>query len=87
LSALSAITHPVALGAGGQCFMEVTMDMQSCAQAPPGVSAVERDSHDIVTRILKLRWMGMEVEAKQLEFTLRKLEPRETVLAGPSETD
>ena len=33
-------------------------------QERPDVSAAERTSHELVMRILKLRWMGMENETE-----------------------
>ena len=36
----------------------------------PALSADERTSSDLVQRIRKLRWMGMQQEAEELQMTL-----------------
>jgi hypothetical protein len=55
--------------------MENRPKIQQC----PDVSAEERASHDLVKRVLKLRWIGMEAEAEQMLVTeLRKTAPRNT---------
>ena len=41
-----------------------SMELQANAQERPDISAGERASHDPIKRILKLRWMGMEVDAE-----------------------
>jgi hypothetical protein len=53
----------------------------------PDVSAEEHAAHDLIQRILKLRWMGMEDEAMQMQLVLRRVEPGVTVMAGPYDTD
>ncbi len=63
--------------------MEERSDIQQC----PDLSADERDSHDLVKRILKLRWIGMDVDAEQIQVALRGVEPRVTLLAEPRDTD
>ena len=63
------------------------MDIGANVQERPDVTADEQASHEIITRIRKLRWMGMEVEAERMELALRKVNPRETSLAGPRDTD
>jgi hypothetical protein len=63
------------------------MEMRSSVQERPDVSAQERASHELIKRILKLRWIGMEVEAEQMQVALRRVEPRCTLLAGPYDTD
>jgi hypothetical protein len=42
---------------------------------------------DLADRICKLRWMGMEDEAKSLQTAFRRLQPSGSVLATPLETD
>lgn len=63
------------------------MEMQRKAPERPDVSAEERRSHELIKQILKLRWMGREVEAERMLLALRRVEPRDTVLAGPRDTD
>lgn len=51
---------------------------------------VEAESrvNDLVTRIRKLRWMGMEEEAERLQQELtRRCADGDTVVATPRETD
>jgi hypothetical protein len=43
--------------------------------------------HDLVLRILKLRWMGMENEAERMETTLHHLDPQSTLVREPADTD
>jgi DNA-directed RNA polymerase specialized sigma24 family protein len=46
-------------------------------------------SGELVKMVRKLRWIGMEEEAKRMQLALNALPPdrRETVLAGPPSTD
>jgi hypothetical protein len=44
-------------------------------------------THNLVMRILKLRWMGMDDEAEHARVALQKVEPAATVLHGPVDTD
>jgi hypothetical protein len=51
---------------------------------------VEDDTgaNDLVKRIRKLRWMGMEEEAERLQAELtRRCAPADSVIATPRETD
>lgn len=52
----------------------------------PQVSARQRTDNELVKRIRKLRWIGMDDEARSLQ---RALDPREadSVLAMPYDTD
>jgi hypothetical protein len=43
--------------------------------------------HELVLRILKLRWMGMENEAERMETTLHHLDPQSTLMREPADTD
>ncbi len=63
--------------------MEESSDIREC----PDVLAKERDSHDLVKRILKLRWIGMDVEVEQMQVALRRVEPKVILLAEPRDTD
>jgi hypothetical protein len=53
----------------------------------PDVSGTERAAHNLVKRILKLRWIGMEDEAERMQLVLRTMEENSTLLAGPYDTD
>jgi hypothetical protein len=44
-------------------------------------------AHNLVMRILKLRWMGMDDEAEHAHVALQKVEPAATVPHGPIDTD
>lgn len=54
---------------------------------PPDVAAEQRVSAELVKLIRKLRWVGMDNEAEQLETKLRRLPPVDSVVAGPDDTD
>jgi hypothetical protein len=43
--------------------------------------------HELVMRILKLRWIGMESEAEKMETTLHRIAPESTLVRGPADTD
>jgi hypothetical protein len=53
----------------------------------PDVSTEQRASNEVVKLVRKLRWMGMETEAKQIELAMCRLPAADTVLATPYETD
>jgi hypothetical protein len=44
-------------------------------------------SRDLVKRIRKLRWMGMQEEAEQLQMTLRHVPRADCVIVVPRDTD
>ena len=50
-------------------------------------SLEERLVQDLARRVRKLRWMRMEDEAEQLQWALRALRPKSTLLAEPGDTD
>jgi hypothetical protein len=57
---------------------------------PKQRDAAERESgtNDLVKRIRKLRWMGMEDEAERLQQELtRRCADADSVIATPRETD
>jgi hypothetical protein len=57
---------------------------------PKHRDATERESgaNDLVKRIRKLRWMGMEEEAERLQQELtRRCGDADSVIATPRETD
>ena len=56
-------------------------------QRNPAPLPEEQVSSDLVNRIRKLRWMGMEEEAQRLQAALRRIEDTDCVLAAPRDTD
>jgi hypothetical protein len=56
-------------------------------QQRPDVVVDEAASRVLVMRILKLRWMGMDIEADRMQQALRRIDPQCTLLAGPFDTD
>jgi hypothetical protein len=54
---------------------------------PPDSSGEQRSARELVKRIRKLRWMGMEEEAQRLQVALRHIEDTDCVLAAPRDTD
>ena len=63
------------------------MEVHLATQERPDVSVEERTARDLVKRIRKLRWMGMDEEARQMQLVLRRIEPEDALLAGPYDTD
>lgn len=63
------------------------MELKSKNLEHPGVSAEEDVSNELVTRIRKLRWMGMEEEAEQLENLLHRSRPADVLCPSPCDTD
>jgi hypothetical protein len=55
-------------------------------QKPPDILPRER-ANELIKLIRKLRWMGMEEEAKRAETALGGASPADSVLATPSDTD
>ncbi|HWP24958.1 MAG TPA: hypothetical protein VNL39_01275 [Xanthobacteraceae bacterium] len=54
----------------------------------PDVSAEQRASNEKIKLIRKLRWMGMEAEARRLQAALDGATARtDSVIAEPRETD
>jgi len=47
----------------------------------------EEMSRDLVKRIRKLRWMGMQEEAEQLQMTLSHVPRADCVIGVPRDTD
>jgi hypothetical protein len=58
-------------------------------QESPDVSIEQRRSSELVKRIRKLRWMGLEGEARrmQVQLALSGGARADSVLAAPPETD
>lgn len=63
------------------------MESVAAGEKPPQVSLEQQASAELVKRIRKLRWMGMEEEARDLEGALVHACGADSVLAGPHETD
>ena len=63
------------------------MDMASEIQDNPDQTPERPAAHELVMRILKLRWMGMDDEAEHAHVALQKVEPQATVAPGPVDTD
>jgi hypothetical protein len=53
----------------------------------PELSSEESAARELAKRIKKLRWMGMEKEAKSLQATLARMSRPENVLLLPANTD
>jgi hypothetical protein len=64
-----------------------SMEMLVKQQELPDVSADQRASNELIKRIRKLRWMGMEGEAERLQIKLVGAIPIDSVVAEPRETD
>jgi hypothetical protein len=62
------------------------MQISSGMQKPPGVTAEERASNELVKRIRKLRWIGMEEEAERMQIVPRRVQPADTALTDPCDT-
>jgi hypothetical protein len=64
------------------------------ARSLPEMTTVGRDapvgkrtSSELVKLVNKLRWLGMEQEAEQVQIVLRRVDPAATLLGGPWDTD
>jgi hypothetical protein len=71
--------------------MEMRSEQQQ-QQTPPDASdtsSTDKAPNEMIKLIRKLRWMGMEEEAKglQQELTRRHATTADSVLATPAETD
>jgi hypothetical protein len=65
--------------------MKTLLDEEMIPDVPPE----QRRVADLVKRIRKLRWLGMEQEAAKLQLVLARLSPAEraVVLTAPCDTD
>jgi hypothetical protein len=63
------------------------VEMRSVVRSRPDVSVEERLASEFAKRIRKLRWMGMEDEAQQLQCSLRDARVTDTLLAAPHGKD
>ncbi len=78
-------TKGLSIGVSPPHIMEGTM--ASLNSVTPEVSPEQKASNELVWRILKLRWMGMDEEAERLRKEFRDIKPVGSVLAGPPDTD
>lgn len=63
------------------------MEAEEKVESRPNVSGEQCSPDELMVRVLKLRWIGMESEADRLESALRRMYPRRTLLGGPFDTD
>lgn len=63
------------------------MELVSKSMERPEISPEQSASNALITRIRKLRWMGMEEEAEQLENLLRRTPSADVLLSSPCDTD
>jgi hypothetical protein len=63
------------------------LQMMRERQERPDVSPEQRAAAELVKRIRKLRWIGMEEEAEQLQITLSRTGFTNCVFAEPQDTD
>jgi len=65
------------------------MEVRHDQQKPPDSLAQQGASDELVKLIRKLRWMGMEEEAKKLQnqLTLCEVPAADSVVGAPRETD
>lgn len=61
--------------------------MTTLKEAHDPVSRGPRAPDDLIKRIRKLRWIGMEDEARKLQDSLRGCPHSDVVLTAPGETD
>lgn len=66
---------------------EITSALYRMASKMREVPAVERLSRDLVKRIRKLHWIGLEEEARELEDALRGIAFGDPPLYMPRDTD
>ena len=63
--------------------MTPSLDEDERLDVPPE----QRRTVDLVKRIRKLRWIGMEQEAAKLQLILARFPPAERVILSSRETD
>jgi hypothetical protein len=63
------------------------MEISPSPEQRSDASAEKRATLELVERILKLRWMGLEKEAREMESKLQKIASGATLLADPCGTD
>jgi hypothetical protein len=63
------------------------VEISSSTHKRAAVPVEQRTSVELVNLVKKLRWIGMEAEAEQVQVVLRDVDPAATLLAGPWDTD
>jgi hypothetical protein len=73
----------------GETSMATRSEQQQKLLDTPDTSSTHKAPNELIKLIRKLRWMGMEEEAKglQQELTRRHATTADSVLATPAETD
>ena len=61
--------------------MTTSLDQEKLLDVPPE----QRRTADLVKRIRKLRWIGMEQEAAKLQLVLRRFPPAERAIVSSHE--
>lgn len=70
-----------------QMMMEDGKGLLAVVQKLAETTAHLAAPHELVMRILKLRWIGMEGEAEKMETALHRLDPQSTLVRVPADTD
>ena len=70
-----------------KAIREAFMQTKASVRERLDVVAEEGQASELILRILKLRWIGMEDEAERMELALQRVDPACTLLAGPFDTD
>ena len=67
-----------------RAFVQMPLEQQK-----PTDRSARQQANELISLIRKLRWMGMEEEAQrvQTELAQRAVQPADSVLAAPRETD
>ena len=63
------------------------MEKVSGSPTLPDISANEQASRELIKRIRKLRWIGLEQEAQHAQMTLCRIASNGSVLTVPRDTD
>ncbi len=63
------------------------MEMPSEVRVRPDLPAEERATREAIKLILKLRWMGLDEEAEQMQAALQKVDLDFALLIEPCDTD
>lgn len=63
------------------------MNTNIASEKQPITPADQKASNELVKQIRKLRWIGMDGEAKFLQSTLRHTQTADVVLGSAAETD
>lgn len=63
------------------------MNLNRAREEPPCVPTDVKVANDLVKQIRKLRWIGMDSEARLLQIALRRMKAADVVLGFPSDSD